>query len=95
MNSAVCSQSSVSITAFTMSVTQFCAWQVLSGGWSESSKRGVTHVTAGRSPSRMSRTIRSTGRMRSERHRSVWYTPAIPFSAFQKYPGWNGAAVAE
>ncbi len=87
----MCSQSSLSITALTTSVSQLCAKHVLSGGWSESSNRGVTHVTAGSRPARMSCGSRSTERIRSGRHRSVWKTPSMPFSAFQKYPdcpGW-------
>jgi hypothetical protein len=44
---AVCIHASLLITAFTMSVTQFWAKHVENGGWSDSSKRGVTQVTAG------------------------------------------------
>ncbi len=51
---AVCSHMSERITAFTMSVIQLCAKAELYGGWSESWKRGVTHVTAGSVPASMS-----------------------------------------
>ena len=47
MKIAVWSHMSLAITAFTMSVTQLCANDELYGGWSDSSNRGVTHVTAG------------------------------------------------
>ena len=44
-------------------VDQFSPWQKLNSGCSESSKRGVIHVTGGSRPSRMSSTTSSTGRM--------------------------------
>ena len=62
MKIAVWSHMSPVITAFTMSVTQLCENEVLYGGWSDSSKRGVTHVTAGRLFALMSFTSASTER---------------------------------
>ena len=43
-------------------VVQASPQQKLYSGWSETSKRGVTHVTAGRQSSRMCRTRSSTGK---------------------------------
>ena len=86
----MCSQSSLSITALTTSVSQLCAKHVLSGGWSESSNRGVTHVTEGSRPARMSCGSRSTERIRSGRHRSVWKTPSIAVQRVPEVPGLSG-----
>ncbi len=78
MKIAVCSHMSLFITAFTTSVSQLCANDELAGGWSESAKCGVTHVTAGSSFASMSCTNRSTEFAACSFHRSVWKTPSIP-----------------
>jgi hypothetical protein len=49
--------------AFTTFVVQFSPWQKLYSGCSDSSNRGVIHVTGGRRPARMSSTTSSTGNM--------------------------------
>ena len=73
----MCSHIGLRMTAFTISLTQLCACAVEYGGWSESSNRGVIHVTAGSRLASMSGTMRSTGRMCSCQ-RSVWNTFPMP-----------------
>ena len=49
--------------AFTISVVQFSPWHMLYSGCSESSNRGVTHVTGGSSPAWACSANASTGKM--------------------------------
>src|ERR687898_761211 len=68
MKTAVSSQCGPSMTAFTILVVQFSPWHMLYSGCSDTSNRGVTHVTGGSSPRRACRTHRATGEMWSEQH---------------------------
>ena len=66
------------MTAFTMSVTQLCENDVLYGGWSDSSNRGVTHVTGGSRFALMSVTRSSTERTCAFQYASSWKTSWMP-----------------
>ena len=78
--------------AFTISVVQFSPWHMLYSGCSESSKRGVTHVTGGSSPARACSANPSTGKMWDRQYSSssrMWRTASY---ADHRYPFWYWVA---
>jgi hypothetical protein len=73
-------------------VLQFSPWQKLYSGCSESSKRGVIHVTGGSASCRMSRTTPSTENMCRSHRRGCSRYRRIAEYADQMYPFWTSVA---
>ena len=92
MKIAVSFHIGLAMIAFTTSVVQFCPWQNEYSGCSESSKRGVTHVTGGRRPSAMSSSSPSTGNMCDRQVASSSRMCRTASYADHRYPFWYWVA---